>query len=50
MQEQWPNLDSIQQTNSYRVEHWSARNLMKILGYAKWENFNNAIKESRGGV
>jgi DNA-damage-inducible protein D len=43
MQEQSPNLDSIKQTNSYGAEYWSARDLMKILGYAWWENFKHAI-------
>src|SRR5579859_6009749 len=43
MQEQSPSLNSIKQTNSYGAEYWSARDLMKILGYAKWENFKNAV-------
>src|SRR6266851_4651234 len=43
MQEQSPNLESIKQTNSRGAEYWSARDLMKILGYTKWENFKNAI-------
>lgn len=43
MQEQSPNLESIKQTNSYGAEYWSARDLMKILGYTRWGNSKNAI-------
>ena len=39
MQEQSPNLESTKQTNSYGAQSWSARDLMKILGYARWRNF-----------
>jgi DNA-damage-inducible protein D len=46
MQEQSPNLESIKQTNSYGAEYWSARDLMKILGYARWGNFKNAIERA----
>ena len=46
MQEQSPNLESIKQTNSYGAESWSARDLMKILGYARWGNFKNAIERA----
>ncbi len=46
MQEQSPNLDSIMQTNCSGAENWSARDLMKILGYARWENFKNAIERA----
>ncbi len=46
MQEQLSDLNSIKQTNSYGAEYWSARDLMRILGYAKWENFKNAIERA----
>ena len=46
MQEQSPDLDSIKQTNSYGAEYWSARDLMKMLGYAKWANFKNVIERA----
>lgn len=29
------------------IECWSARELQTILGYARWENFNNAIDKAR---
>src|SRR6266566_9403979 len=46
METQSPNLESIKQTNSYGAESWSARDLMKILGYARWGNFKNAIERA----
>ncbi len=40
------NFESIrQETNG--VEYWSARELQKVLGYAKWENFQNAIEKAK---
>ncbi len=27
-------------------EYWEARELMPILGYSKWENFNNVIRKA----
>ncbi|MDO9303201.1 MAG: DNA damage-inducible protein D [Anaerolineales bacterium] len=29
------------------IECWSARDLQEILGYAKWDNFNNAIEKAK---
>jgi DNA-damage-inducible protein D len=29
------------------IEYWSARELQDILGYARWENFSNAIEKSK---
>jgi DNA-damage-inducible protein D len=46
MPEQSPSFNSIKQTNSYRAEYWNARDLMKILGYARWESFKNAIERA----
>src|SRR5713101_7294674 len=46
MQEQLSDVNSIKQTNSYGAEYWSARDLMRILGYAKWENFKNVIERA----
>lgn len=28
------------------TEYWSARDIMKPLGYSRWENFNEAIKRA----
>jgi DNA-damage-inducible protein D len=46
MQEQLSNLDSIKQINPHGAEYWSGRDLMKILGYVKWENFKRAIERA----
>lgn len=41
-----PNFDSIKQTNVYGSEYWSARNLMSLFGYDKWERFEGAIRRA----
>jgi DNA-damage-inducible protein D len=43
---QTPNFDSIKQVNPYGVEYWSARDLMPLLGYKKWQKFEDAIKRA----
>jgi DNA-damage-inducible protein D len=43
---QTPDFDSIKQENPYGVEYWSARDLMPLLGYKKWERFEDAIKRA----
>ena len=43
---QAPDFDSIKQTNIYGIEYWSARDLMPLLGYDKWERFDGAIKRA----
>lgn len=30
-----------------QVECWSARELQKMLGYSKWENFSNVIDKAK---
>ena len=40
---QTPDFDSIKQTNPYGMEYWSARDLMPLLGYKKWQKFEDAI-------
>src|ERR1700733_2695197 len=29
------------------IECWNARDLQRLLGYARWENFENAIKKAK---
>lgn len=36
----------IQHGESAQVEFWYARDLMPLLGYERWENFDNAIKRA----
>jgi len=38
--------EQIKQVNEYGSEYWSARDLMKVLGYAKWSNFKTAISKA----
>lgn len=38
--------DSIRRTNEDGKEFWNARELMAILGYAKWQFFGNAISRA----
>ena len=38
--------DVIQTTEQGNVEYWYARDLMKLLGYERWENFEKAIKRA----
>lgn len=41
------NLDSIvQKTDEQGIEFWFARDLQQPLGYARWENFQTAIKRA----
>lgn len=39
-----PDFESVKQINPYGAEYWSARDLMRLLGYGKWQNFEVAIK------
>jgi len=43
---QTPNFDSIKQVNPYGMEYWSARDLMPLLGYKKWQKFEDAVKRA----
>ena len=36
----------IQLTENEQIEFWYARDLMKLLGYTEWRNFENAIKRA----
>ena len=37
--------DDIKHINENGEEYWFARELMPLLEYSKWENFNNVIKK-----
>jgi DNA-damage-inducible protein D len=41
-----PNFERIKQTNILGREYWSARDLMKELGYDYWQNFEKVIKKA----
>lgn len=38
--------ESIRRTNDEGHEFWSARDLSKVLGYARWDKFKNAIEKA----
>lgn len=39
------NLESIKKVQD-DLEYWSARELMPLLGYSKWQTFNEVIKKA----
>ncbi len=45
--EKKPDFDSIRQLNELSIEYWSARELMPLLGYDKWQRFEDALKRAR---
>lgn len=47
MEHSSPNFDSIKQTNPYGQEYWSARDLAPLLGYNKWQRFEDAIQRAK---
>lgn len=38
--------DELAHVDESGVEYWSAREIMSLLGYTRWENFNNAIAKT----
>jgi DNA-damage-inducible protein D len=44
---QLPDFEKIKQTNVYGIEYWSARDLMPLLGYKRWDRFANAIDDAK---
>ena len=38
--------EDIKHIDEFGHEYWLARELMKVLGYSKWENFNKIIKKA----
>lgn len=41
------NLETIKQLGKNGGEYWMARDLMPVLGYARWENFENALRKAK---
>jgi len=41
-----PNFESIKHVNDGGVEFWMARELMSVLEYAKWENFERVVAKA----
>ncbi len=46
MEAQLPDFESIKQINPDGIEYWSARNLVPLLGYDKWQNFEVVIQRA----
>lgn len=42
-----PDFDSIKHMTEQGVEYWSARELMPLLGYKNWREFDNAISKAK---
>jgi hypothetical protein len=42
--------ETIRHVDSYGREYWSARELMPLLGYSRWENFTEALDQARAVV
>jgi len=41
-----PSFESLKKLNDHGIEYWSARDLQPLLGYAKWQRFENALKKA----
>lgn len=39
--------DALRSTREDGTEYWSARDLQGLLGYAKWERFNEAVERAQ---
>lgn len=39
--------DAIRKINDNGIEHWEARELMLVLGYVRWQNFEELIKKAK---
>ncbi len=46
MEAQSPDFESIKQISPYGIEYWSARDLVPLLGYDKWQNFDIVIQRA----
>ena len=42
-----PSFEDLKKTNEHGAEHWSARDLQTLLGYAQWRRFENAIQRAQ---
>lgn len=40
------SFESLKKLNEHGIEYWSARDLQPLLGYAKWQRFENALKKA----
>jgi DNA-damage-inducible protein D len=40
------SFEDLRKTNEHGIEYWSARELQPLLGYTKWQKFENAIERA----
>lgn len=40
------SFESLKKINQHGIEYWSARDLQPMLGYSKWQRFENAIEKA----
>jgi DNA-damage-inducible protein D len=40
------SFEDLKQINQHGIEYWSARELQSLLGYSKWQRFENAIEKA----
>jgi DNA-damage-inducible protein D len=40
------SFEDLKKTNQHGIEYWSARELQPLLGYSKWQRFENAIEKA----
>lgn len=38
--------ETLQLTNEYNAEYWSARDLQPLFGYSQWQRFEQAIERA----
>jgi len=41
------DFESIRKVDAHGIEYWEARELMELLGYVKWQNFQRVIQRAR---
>ena len=44
------NFESLKKVDENGTEYWTARELMLVLGYANWQNFEEVIKIRYGNA
>ena len=40
-------LEALRKIDEHGVEYWTARELMEVLGYTKWQNFEEVVKKAQ---
>ena len=40
------SFEDLKKINPHGIEYWSARELQSLLGYSKWQRFENAVAKA----